>query len=190
MEELIIPENCQTNQKGGLMEVLISNRQKKVKLNKKRLQIIAEEIMKFEELPDNTELSLVLCDDDFIQKLNHEYLGKNRPTDVLSFPLEEDDFDSEIRLLGDVVISIETASHQAQKMRHSVGLEVVFLLIHGFLHLVGYDHAQGKAEMLRMKTREELICRLLSDKKLLKGIEESPQSTLIGRTVKAKETKN
>lgn len=167
------------------MEVLISNRQKKVKFNTKRLRTIAEEIMKFEALPDNSELSIVLCDDDFIQKLNNQYLGVNRPTDVLSFPIEDEEFEHEIRLIGDVVISVEVALRQAQKLRHAVGLEVVFLLIHGILHLLGHDHV-SKLEMARMKNREESLCRLLGEKRLLKGIEKTSDSTLIGRTTRPK----
>lgn len=162
------------------MEVLISNRQKKVKLNLRRIRSIAEEIMKFEGLSDTTELSIVFCDDDFIQKLNHEYLGQNQPTDVLSFPME-DEFDSEILLLGDVVISMETASRQAQKIKHSIGLEVAFLLIHGVLHLLGYDHQKSKNEFSRMRDREQTICGHLGEKKLLKGIERNPSSSLIER---------
>lgn len=173
------------------MEVLISNRQKKVRLNLRRIRSIAEKILRFEEQGDNTELSIVLCDDDFIQKLNHEYLGRNRPTDVISFPLDDDEIETEIKLLGDVVISIETASRQALKLRHSLSLELVFLLVHGILHLLGYDHAQTKTEMARMKRREEEICRHLSDKKLLKGIEKPSGKALIGRVVqKASPTKN
>jgi probable rRNA maturation factor len=166
------------------MEVLVNNRQKKVRLNLQRLRLIAEEIMRCEQVEENAELSVVLCDDEFIQKLNQEYLGKNRPTDVLSFPIEEEDFEQEVRLLGDVVISLETASRQAEKMGNSVGLEVAFLLIHGILHLLGYDHKLNKGEMMRMKQREESVCRMLGEKKLLKGIEK--KTPLINRAYPAK----
>ena len=151
------------------MEVLISNRQKKVRLNLKQIRLLAEEILRFEGVPENAELSLMFCDDDEMQKLNHQYLGKNRPTDVLSFPLDEDDFTSDVRLLGDVVIDVETATRQAEKLGHSIGLELAFLLTHGILHLLRYDH-MTKPELNRMKEREETICRHLSDKKLLKGL--------------------
>ena len=166
------------------MEVLISNRQKRVKLNLRRIRALVEEILRFEGLPDNTELSLVFCDDDFIQKLNDEYLGKNRPTDVLSFPIDEDEVDHEVRLLGDVVISTETAVRQALEVRHAVGLEVAFLLIHGILHLMGYDHQKGKSDLHRMRDREQTICGHLGEKNLLKGIERHAATTVIGRTLK------
>lgn len=161
------------------MEVLINNRQKRIRFNTRRIRLIAEEIMRFEGVPENAELSLVLCDDDFIQKLNDQHLGKNQPTDVLAFPMEED-FEPEIRLLGDIVISIETACRQAQKLRHSVGLEVVFLLIHGLLHLRRYDHKR-KEDLKRMREREVTIFSHLCEQKLLKGIEASQHSPLIKR---------
>ncbi|HNW35620.1 MAG TPA: rRNA maturation RNase YbeY [Candidatus Ozemobacteraceae bacterium] len=171
------------------MEILISNRQKKTKFNLTRLRNIAEEILRFEEAPDHVELSIVLCDDDFIQKLNNDYLGRNRPTDVLSFPIEDDELDTGVRLLGDVVISIETAQRQAEKLKHSVGLEVAFLLVHGILHLMGYDH-DVSAEQLRMRDREMGICRHLCDRKLLKGLEKLGQSTLIARAEGHSRTKS
>lgn len=162
------------------MEVLINNRQKKIRLDTRRIRLISEEIMTFEGLAANTELSVVFCDDDFIQKLNDQYLAKNEPTDVLSFPQDEDDFDNGIRLLGDVVISIETACRQAEKMRHPISLEIVFLLTHGILHLCGYDHLR-KADLVKMKKREELVCRWLEEKKLLKELGEASPASLIER---------
>ncbi|HOY66270.1 MAG TPA: rRNA maturation RNase YbeY [Candidatus Ozemobacteraceae bacterium] len=163
------------------MEILISNRQKKTRFNLTRLRAVAEEILRFEDAPENVELSIVLCDDDFIQKLNNDYLGRNRPTDVLSFPIDDEELEAEVRAIGDVVISIETAHRQAAKLSHSVGLETAFLLIHGVLHLMGYDH-DTSSDQLRMRDREAAICRHLCDRKLLKSLEKIGHSTLIGRT--------
>jgi len=165
------------------MEILINNRQKKIKFNPRRIRAITEEIMKFEGAPENAELSIVFCDDDFIQKLNNHHLGKNRPTDVLSFPMDEEEFETEVRLLGDIVISVESATRQAAKLHHSVALEVVFLLVHGFLHLMGYDH-MNKTDLTKMKNREETICRHLCEKKLLKNIESIGHPPLIKRAEK------
>lgn len=162
------------------MEILISNRQKKSKFIISRIRSIAEEILRFEDAPDNVELSIVLCDDDFIQKLNNDYLGHNRPTDVLSFPIDDDELETGVRAIGDVVISVETAARQAEKLSHSIGLEVAFLLIHGVLHLQGYDH-DTRGEQLRMRDREAAICRHLCDRKLLKGLETEGPATLIAR---------
>jgi len=124
------------------MEVLISNRQEQLAIDLDFIKEVAEEIMRFEASPENAELSMVFCDDDFIQKLNKDYRGKNVPTDVLSFPMDEEQFESEVRLLGDIVISTETAVRQAESLKHPPLLEIVFLLIHGLLHLHGYEHSQ------------------------------------------------
>ena len=87
------------------------------------------------------ELSVVLCDDAFIHPLNRDWRGKDQPTDVLSFAQREGEgADPADPLLGDVIISLETASRQAQQHGHSLVLEVRILLVHGLLHLLGYDH--------------------------------------------------
>ncbi len=88
-----------------------------------------------------TELSIVLCDDAFIHELNRTWRGVDAPTDVLSFPMGEgEDAGIHAEVLGDVVISMETASAQAAEHGHSSDTEVRVLLVHGFLHLLGYDH--------------------------------------------------
>ena len=88
-----------------------------------------------------SELSILLCDDSFIKELNREYRGKNRATDVLSFPMITGaDTGPNPHLLGDVVISVETAARQAKKRGIKLIDEVSMLLVHGVLHLVGYTH--------------------------------------------------
>jgi len=99
---------------------------------------------------EKTELSVLLCDDSFIQKLNLQYRGFDKSTDVLSFSMNEGELLGVGReLLGDVVISVETAARRAQRFNHSVTREVSILLIHGILHLLGYDH-QNKADEKQM----------------------------------------
>ena len=96
-------------------------------------------------LPDS-ELSVVLCDDQYIQGLNLIHRGKDKPTDVLSFPQveyqkpERPRRGQQLSLLGDVVISLTTAARQAESRRRTLQSEVRFLLAHGVLHLVGHDH--------------------------------------------------
>lgn len=103
------------------------------------------------------ELSIFVTDDPGIQGLNSEYRGINEPTDVLSFPLDEDPsevpFDT-LRLLGDVIISLERAQEQAEEYGHSLQRELAFLVVHGVLHLLGYDH-ETDAEREVMREREE-----------------------------------
>lgn len=102
------------------------------------------------------ELSVLLCDDETIRELNRRYRKKNKPTDVLAFPMQEGpgpSFDTGV--LGDVVISLPTAARQAVQRDRPIIQEVTFLLAHGLLHLVGYDHATAPEEReMTAKTRD------------------------------------
>jgi rRNA maturation RNase YbeY len=100
---------------------------------------------------DDADLSILLTDDAEIQALNRRFLRKNRPTDVLSFPMEERG------VLGDVAISLETARIQAREQGHDILAEVTVLLAHGILHLCGYDHERGPAQVRRMRARERRL---------------------------------
>ncbi|NJD69735.1 MAG: rRNA maturation RNase YbeY [Candidatus Methylomirabilota bacterium] len=103
---------------------------------------------------DEAECGLVLVGDRTMARLNRYYRGKTGPTDVLSFPMREGSFASlSPDLLGDVVISTETAERQARASGRSLRDELVALLIHGILHLLGYDH-QTPSEARRMKRLE------------------------------------
>ena len=88
------------------------------------------------------DLTVLLTGDDQLQELNRQYLGIDAPTDVLSFPASEMDPDSRTAYLGDVVISIPRAESQAEAAGHPLESEVQLLVVHGVLHLLGFDHAQ------------------------------------------------
>ncbi|UCD71473.1 MAG: rRNA maturation RNase YbeY [Syntrophobacterales bacterium] len=109
--------------------------------------------------PDK-EIGILFVDDRQIRDLNKKYLKTNRPTNVISFPMAQGEF-SEInpQLLGDVVISMETAVREAQQSGLSLEEEIAFLLIHGILHLLGYDHTGGGRQQMEM-VQEELFHRL------------------------------
>jgi probable rRNA maturation factor len=100
------------------------------------------------------EVTVVLAGDDEVAALNHRYRGKDRATDVLSFPGGMDP-DGIIRQ-GDIVISVDRARQQAAQRHHPLDLELRYLLLHGFLHLMGYDHETDEGEMeeeeLRLRT--------------------------------------
>ncbi|MFI5394874.1 MAG: rRNA maturation RNase YbeY [Candidatus Binatia bacterium] len=114
---------------------------------------------------DGAELAVSLVDDAEIQRLNHEYRGQDRPTDVLAFAMREGArAPGDEAVLGDVVISLETASQQARRQRVSDADEVRILLVHGLLHLLGYDHERSATEARRMKTMERRLHRLLEGK--------------------------
>lgn len=111
-------------------------------------------------LPAAAEVSLVFCDDRAIRRLNGKWRGVDAPTDVLSFPqLTEDEWrEPVIRpvLLGDIVLSLESAARQAKEYGHSTEREILYLFTHGLLHLLGYDHLK-EDERQRMRAREEEI---------------------------------
>lgn len=92
------------------------------------------------------ELSVLLCGDPFIQGLNRSYRGKDKPTDVLAFPMDTGVQAGASLLLGDVVISLPTARRQAYARGHALMEEVTFLLAHGLLHLLGMDHRDPREE--------------------------------------------
>lgn len=103
------------------------------------------------------EVTVVLTHDDEVTQLNHQYRGRKRSTDVLSFPGGED-ADGLVRQ-GDIVISVDKARRQAAQRHHSLDTELRYLLIHGFLHLMGYDHETDNGEMSReeRRLRRELL---------------------------------
>ncbi len=102
------------------------------------------------------DLSIVLTDDPQLQQLNHDYLGVDAPTDVLSFPASESDPESGITYLGDILISVTRAHQQAIAAGHSLESEVQLLVVHGILHLLGHDHARP-AEKSRMWAAQTAI---------------------------------
>jgi probable rRNA maturation factor len=108
-------------------------------------------------------LSLLICSDEEIQQLNCKYRDLDMPTDVLSFGLEERIPDFQERFLGDIIISYETASKQSQFMEHSAITEIKILAIHGFLHLMGFDH-DTKAKKEKMWDKQIEILNLLGIK--------------------------
>jgi probable rRNA maturation factor len=129
---------------------------------------IARETLNALGSPDG-ELSLSLVDDREITELNQQYLLRDRPTDVLAFPMQEGSFsDINPHLLGDVVISIETAGRQAAEKKHSLAEEVCVLLIHGILHLSGYNHEIPGREAKTMRKKERELFRLMQER-VLKG---------------------
>lgn len=104
---------------------------------------------------EGRELSILLTGNDGIRELNREWRGKDRPTDVLSFPMDDE------ALLGDIVISTEKAAAQAAEFGVTVDEEMARLLVHGLLHLIGYDHVRGGRQARKMKEKEEELMGVL-----------------------------
>ena len=146
------------------MKLWIENRQRKQKIDLRMVRKIAKETLNALESPDG-ELSLSLVSDREITEINQRYLQRSHPTDVLAFSMGEGDF-SEINphLLGDVVISVETAQRQADSKGHSLEEEICLLLIHGILHLFGYDHETPGSRAKTMRKKERELFRLMKEK--------------------------
>jgi len=110
-------------------------------------------------------LSVLIVNDRQIRAINRDYLQRDKPTNVISFPMQEGaGAGIQPDLLGDVVISAETAQRDAAEAGRSVESEIYFLLLHGILHLLGYDHERGsQADAERMEAREKQIFALLSE---------------------------
>jgi probable rRNA maturation factor len=119
--------------------------------------------------PDETELSVSIVGDTAIRRINRDYLSKDRPTNVISFSLQEGDWgDISPHALGDVVISADTAAREAEAGDSATFERVCFLLMHGILHLCGYDHERsGEAEARKMEQKERELFRILKKEGLL-----------------------
>ena len=132
----------------------------RAEVDKGSLHRIAAEVLGQEGVAGETELSLIVTDDEAIRELNRRFRGVEAPTDVLAFGAgEEEHFVSAPEsppYLGDVVISYQRALAQATELGHAVAEELKLLVIHGILHLLGYDH-QEKAAAREMREREERI---------------------------------
>ena len=144
-----------------MLKIIISDKQRQVKLSKTRLgklETVLRKAAKLYELPTHCEVGITFVSDHKIRQINKQYRNKDEATDVISFALNDGDTDPEQEqgLLGDIVISAERAYLQAKEYGHSPERELAYLLIHGFLHLLGYDHMQAEDKKI-MRENEEYI---------------------------------
>jgi probable rRNA maturation factor len=142
------------------MPVLVTRKARSsVALRSRQVHIIAERMLRHLGREEH-ELSVLLTDDPFIRTLNETHRGKDRPTDVLAFAQNEGEgmpTPMDHGLLGDVVISLDTAERQARARKHSLMDEVSFLLAHGILHLIGYDHQTDEEEAIMNELTSRLV---------------------------------
>ena len=142
------------------MPVFVSRKARSsVALRSRQVRAVAERMLRHLGREEH-ELSVLLTDDVFIQTLNETHRGKDRPTDVLAFAQNEGEgmpTPLDHGLLGDVVISLDTAERQARGRKHSLMDEVCFLLAHGILHLIGYDHQTDEEEAAMNAKTSELV---------------------------------
>lgn len=157
------------------MSVLVENIQNKIAVNDNingLLHRVAELSLKLENFTIPVEISFLLVDDAAIREINREHRNIDKPTDVLSFPMvdmvegkmmsDSGDFDMDenVLILGDIVISLETAAAQAAEYGHAFEREVAFLATHGMFHLLGYDHEEKEQEELMMSKQEEVLSQM------------------------------
>lgn len=150
------------------MEIMIINQQNMVNFNRDLqnvMNMVAGHAAKLGRLPKSTEVNILIVDNSYIQELNFIYRSQNKPTDVLSFSMDGTnenepgtDVAGDVYLLGDIVISIEQALSQSIEYGHSLEREMGFLVAHGMLHLLGYDH-ENEEERKLMQSLEEKIMR-------------------------------
>lgn len=108
------------------------------------------------------ELSILFTDDSHMARLNERYRGKSGPTNVLAFPMGDPD-DADPRMMGDVVISTDTAEREARSLGETLEETVDRLLVHGLLHLLGFDHETGATDALRMEQEEARVMKLMEE---------------------------
>jgi probable rRNA maturation factor len=142
------------------MPVILSSRLHSRRLRLSRLHSLAENILRASDSA-RADLSLMLVGDRSMRRLNRLYRRKDRTTDVLAFPIGKHRARPLSDLLGDVVISLPQAAKQAKRAGHSLEHELTVLMIHGLLHLLGYDHERNAREAHRMQRKERAILRSL-----------------------------
>lgn len=109
---------------------------------------------------ENTSFNLIIVDNEYIHELNKTYRNIDRETDVITFALEDEDslvIGTDERILGDIYISIDKARSQAEEYGHGLLRELAFLAVHGFYHLLGYDHMSQEEEKIMFKKQEEVL---------------------------------
>ena len=159
--------------------VYIQNDQQKLPVTQKLRGLVRRSVnaaLKYEDFQRPCEVSVTFTDNEKIRELNAQYRSIDRATDVLSFPLFDEDFEEEEELaLGDVVLSLEKAQEQAKEYGHSFEREVAFLVVHSVLHLLGYDHETSEEDEKEMFFRQEEIMKLLKLERKTDKEEESEE---------------
>jgi probable rRNA maturation factor len=139
------------------MKIQIENRQAEIKIERRKIRGTVLQILKILNCADK-EVSISFIDDENIRQLNKQYLGRDSATNVLSFSLREGECgDINPQILGDIIISVQTAQRDAVKGKLSIEQEIDFLLIHGILHLLGYNHENTtpkETNIMRQKEKE------------------------------------
>lgn len=144
------------------MAIYLSNRQKALPIKTANLRRRLTKLLKELDLSE-ADLSVTVCGDKEIQAVNRDYRGVDAPTNVLAFALEEGPpLPGAPRVLGDIVISTETIKREAPPLGYTDGEMFYFYLIHGLLHLIGYDHELGSQEAARQEAETERLWQMIN----------------------------
>jgi len=128
----------------------------------KSIEKAVKAVLLAEEINYGCEINVEITDNLNIQKLNKEFRGKDSPTDVLSFPMGDINPENGLMILGDIVISAEKAKEQSEELNQSFERELMFLAMHGTLHLLGYDHELSeKDDMIMREKQREIMEKIL-----------------------------
>jgi probable rRNA maturation factor len=148
------------------MKIQIENKQTKIKIERRKIRSTVLKLLKIMDCA-NKELSISFVDDNTIKQLNNHYLQRNHSTNVLSFSLQEGEYGNvNPHILGDFVVSTETAQRDAAKGDLSLSEEIDFLIIHGLLHLLGFNHKNTtKAQTTKMQMKERELFVILNSGK-------------------------
>lgn len=148
------------------MKIQIENKQTKIKIQRRKIRSTVLKLLKIMDCA-NKELSISFVDDNTIKQLNNHYLQRDHSTNVLSFSLQEGEYGNvNPHILGDIVISTETAQRDAAKGDLSLSEEIDFLIIHGLLHLLGFNHENTtKAQTTKMQMKERELFVILNSGK-------------------------
>jgi len=139
------------------VQISVCNKQKKYRVNVRQLSRWARQILLFQKRPA-AEIGIVLVNNIRIRHYNRIYRNKDKPTDVLAFSLQEGEGgDLHPDILGDVMISLPMATSEAVEFGRSEKKQLLILLIHGMLHLLGYDHERSESEARKMQRRENVL---------------------------------
>lgn len=145
------------------MEIQVSFQRKNSELNSRKIEQVVKTVLN-DLAYDQGEISILFTDDEHITDLNKQYLNRNGPTNVLAFPMADDSpNDIQTGMLGDVVISLDTANREAYALEEPFENTIYRLLVHGILHLLGYDHERSPEDDEIMTREEKRLCDLIKE---------------------------
>jgi len=129
-------------------------------IDSRQIEETALTALEYQSIPDSSELAIVITNDEYLHKLNHQYREVDAPTDVLSFPTDFVDPETDFPYLGDIIISYPRAVNQAINGGHDVMAELQLLVVHGILHILGHDHVEPSEKATMWAAQRDILQKL------------------------------